>query len=214
MRKTLAALVAATAIFTSLQSNADVDLPLAGHSTAISASGGNSAYVVTGNTEPMTCWTYAQYNFGCGYVDPSSCSPGHDFVDFNIGGETCCFDPYSFCAAGTTQTELSVKSNNQESVREVFANDDQRSYYWGYVNSYSRSPSAGRSNAPKAALDACVGHNNVDAYTDGPACRQACTGSQNGYCNDWGSNGGSYVQAAACQDRCDCTFGDASCEGL
>ncbi len=215
MRKTFAALAALTVLFISNQAYSGIETPLTQYATAISAS--SPAYRISaGSIDETTCANAAPY--GCPYTvsGGGACDNFHVGYGLNIQGESCCVDTSNYCAARAAPQLGAEKSVSAENLRDVYSSD--RSYYWGFVNASSRSPQAGRSNAATANLDACIGHGETDLLGTGSTgwgnCYSKCDSSVNGFCTSTGTNDGTTQTAAVCKDRCDCTMGFSTCNGL
>jgi len=166
--------------------------------------------------------------FGGWFATGTSCGVGNCTVGFGFNGagalKRCCVSgacPKGSEAAIEAQEKYEILGN-RPSLGEVFADemtsDGSRNVHYGYVDNWNKSPNAGRTTSAAARLDACLYYTDVDAIDalgGTNAQKHAyCIGStygcgtsaKNDYCN---ANG-----AAVCIDRCDCVYGQNTCENL
>lgn len=173
-------------------------------------SGANS-YTCLGDQYDCTCFQSARIQGYCSArVQVSSPGSGWILNDQAVNGKYCWVKNPS-CPPNLSKEIIDGK---ELSLAEVFANRESRNVHYGFINEVSRSPNNGRSTSAPARLDACVGYAAVDGFSNGTACRTGCETSTNGYCRAYNYNDGQYVQYAVCKDRCDCVFGDATCNNL
>lgn len=156
------------------------------------------------------------------------------------GGKKCCGSGMGCIKRSPEELEADTQANLfTESISDVSSlidlsdvfeseMDERRAdAYFGWADSNIRSPTAGRTVAAKAKLDACLFHTDTDwIETNGGSSQSekhaTCVGTdygcgntgKNEHCNATGLNDGVSVSAYVCKDRCDCVYAQGTCAGL
>lgn len=145
-------------------------------------------------------------SLGCEIVT-GSCPTGAVRMGYNPNEYSCC----SYRA----MTAEEVVALNTESFAVAFTLDPQTEAYWGYNGASNRSPNGGRTTSYVAKLDVCLGDTIVSGLSGHTACHNACDDStKNIHCQANWSNNGSTQAAGVCHDRCECIYGDNTCNNL
>jgi hypothetical protein len=144
----------------------------------------------------------------------TTCPWGWSGVALALNGKTCCRNDMA-----APEMQPTVQSSESSDISEAF--EPKTAVYFGYLNSTSRSPTAGRAQSIHARLDICLGANDTDsaiATMNANTCYNSyCGSAYNEYCQASGTDGGWSGAYAVCHDRCECAIngvGDSSCNQL